>query len=109
MRPLRAAATTDSRATRTVTSPLTQSACAPRATSEVAASRTADELSTLASISSIPISLHTLRPTLVNAAEFDSAEFQANPIDLRPGNMARAIWKARSTGTMLPNPTRCFG
>ena len=62
-----------------MTSPLTQSACAPRATSEVAASRTADELSTLASINSIPISLQTLRPAFVNAAEFDSAAGTRSP------------------------------
>src|SRR4029453_16187352 len=109
MRPLRASAHTYSRATRTVTSPLTQSACAPRATREPAASRTADELSTFASISSIPIPLQGLRAALVNAAEFASAEFQGSPIDLRLGYMDRAIWNAPSTGIILPNPTRCFG
>src|SRR5438132_1591941 len=64
---------------------------APQHTSELAAPSTPDELSTLASSSSIPISRQTFRATRVNASELDSAEFQANPTDLSPGNMARAI------------------
>jgi hypothetical protein len=84
MRPLRAAATTDSRATKTVTSPLPPECLCPSGDERRCGFKDGRRVSTFASISSSPISLQTLRATVVNASEFDSAEFHASPTDLRP-------------------------
>ena len=109
IRPRLAAATTDSSATSTVTSPPTHRACAPRATRELAASKTPDELSMLDSSRFIPNSWQALRAAFVKASEFDSAGFHATPTDCRPGKSRLARANALSTGIKLPMPTRCLG
>src|SRR5262245_59112227 len=93
-----------SRAERTVLSPPTQIASAPRPTSEATDSPTAEVPSTFASSSSIAISLQTARATLVQASEFDSYGFQATPTLLSAGASSRAIRNVWATGCIVPRP-----
>ena len=69
----------------TVLSPLISSACAPLAATDVAASNTPAELSTVVSRSSIPSSPQIRRASRVKISEFDSAGFQTRPIASRFG------------------------
>src|SRR6266513_4975624 len=86
MRAFFAVLITEFKADTTVLSPGTHNAWAPREASELAASRTPDELSTCASKSWISNSCAAVRACPTNPTEFDSAGFQATPTVLRRGN-----------------------
>src|SRR5262245_39376711 len=104
MCPPLAAATRDSIATATVTSPPAQMASTPRPTTALAASDTPAGESTVTSISSIPSSLHMLRAMTVAASELASDGFHTTPTLFRFGFASRAKRNNLSTGWSEPYP-----
>ena len=102
MRPFFASATAAPNAERTVTSAGVHSNCAPRATSDAAASATAAVFSTLASITSMPRSAQACLARSVLIFELASAGFHGMPTTFKPGKNWRAMAAARATGCIVP-------